>query len=51
MPQAAGGRLVLAVDVDNSSHRRSHLGPADDVPEVTAAQVRRVVVYLIEVGR
>lgn len=27
------------------------LGPTDDVAEVTAAQVRRVVVHLIEMGR
>ncbi|WUV39448.1 transposase [Streptomyces sp. NBC_01483] len=99
MPQAADGRLVLAVDVSNvlrpdapasadrlfchvcgrsgrssdqfvpgwpysfvaalESGRTSwcqpldtvRLGPADDTAEVTAAQVRRVVVDLIEMGR
>ncbi|WP_282566186.1 NF041680 family putative transposase [Streptomyces ortus] len=99
MPQAADGRLVLAVDVSNwlrpdaptsadrlfchvygrsgrssdqfipgwpysfvaalESGRTSwcqfldavRLGPADDVAEVTAAQLRRVVTDLIEMGR
>ncbi|MFF3557847.1 NF041680 family putative transposase [Streptomyces tsukubensis] len=99
MPQAADGRLVLAVDVSHwlrpdaptsadrlfchvygrsgrssdqlipgwpysfvaalESGRTSwcqlldavRLGPADDVAEVTAAQVRRVVTDLVEMGR
>ncbi len=99
MPQAADGRLVLAVDISHwlrpdaptsaerlfchvygrngrssdqfipgwpysfvaalESGRTSwcqlldavRLGPADDVAEVTALQVRRVVVDLIEMGR
>ncbi|WP_328876374.1 transposase [Streptomyces sp. NBC_00287] len=99
MPQAADGRLVLAVDVSNwlrpdaptsadrlfchvygrggrssdqfvpgwpysfvaalESGRASwcqlldavRLGPADDVAEITAIQVRRVVTDLIEMGR
>ncbi|GHJ39443.1 hypothetical protein Sm713_82610 [Streptomyces sp. TS71-3] len=99
MPQAADGRLVLAVDVSNwlrpdaptsaerlfchvygrsgrtsdqfipgwpysfvaalESGRTSwcqlldavRLGPEDDVAEVTAAQVRRVITDLVEMGR